>query len=359
MKIIKTPMKACPPNGLVFFDIETTGLSARTSQVYLIGLMRNEGDSCVLTQLFCEAPDEERTLLETFMSMLSPAETLVHYNGCGFDIPFLNARFKKYSVDCFIDPDKTRDLYKDLIHYKKYLPCDNLKLKTVESAADFHRTDTYDGGELIQMYASLLGRIRLAAITKKPEDTETVNNMTATILLHNSDDLEGLYRVYQKTRINDALSGLVLPAAEYDPFALTLTFNCPLFPFETEFNLSSFNLNNGRNACELIIPVYDGELKYFFKDYKNYTYVIDRDMCMHNSVVSGIAKENKKKCTKETAYIKKSGRFIPLPKAMVDEVTEKSMKVFKKSYDDKLFYIEATADPVFLNRYAIKLIEGL
>ncbi len=359
MKIIKTIKETCPPDGLVLFDIETTGLSARTAQVYLIGIMRKEENSGLLTQLCCEAPDEEKELLETFISMLSPDETLVHYNGCGFDIPFLNARFRKYAVNCFIDPDKTRDLYKDLLHYKKYLPCDNLKLKTVEGTSGFNRTDTYDGAELIKLYASFLGRLRLASITKKHEDIEEADSLMQKILQHNSDDLEGLNSVFAKTRIKDALSGILLPDAEYDPFTLTLTYPSPLFPAETEFNLPYFSLNNGKNACELIVPITEGELKYFFSDYKNYTYVIDTDMCMHNSVVSGIAKDNRKKCTRETAYIKKTGRFIPIPQTMIDTFSEKGIKVFKKSYEDKMFYIEEPTDPAILGQYAVKLLEGL
>ncbi len=359
MKIIKSNKDLCPERGLVFFDIETTGLSAQTSFVYLIGFMRYENDKCVLTQLFCEDPNEEKEMLETFVSLVSPGETLIHYNGSGFDIPYLNRKFKKYGIPQFINADKTRDLYKEILHFKKYFPTENLKLKTIEAVAGFNRRDTYDGAELIKLYSELLGRIRLAAITNKPEDNDNVQNMTAGILLHNSDDLEGLYAVYEKTGIQAALSGELDFSVDLTPFELTVSYAAPLFPVEFEISLPILGMSNGKKATEISIPVKNGSLKYFFSDYKNYTYIIDRDMCMHNSVVSGVSKENKKKCTKETAYIKKEGKFIPLPASMADMAEERKMRLFKENYNDRLFYIEVPEDSEFIKEYILCLLKDI
>ncbi len=359
MKIVKSVKSLNIEKGSVFFDIETTGLSAQTSFVYLIGLMKSENRECVLTQLFCEDPSEEKELLETFKAMLSSEDTLIHYNGSGFDIPYLNKKFKKHSVDFCIDADKTRDLYKELLHFKKYLPTDNLKLKTIEYAAGFIRKDTKDGAELIKLYSELLGRMRLASITQKNEDKDKVKEMTDTILLHNSDDLEGLYAVYEKTFIQAALSGNLDPDIDMNSFELSVTYPVPLFPVEAELALPTLNLSNGKHRTELLIPIKEGALKYFFSDYKNYTYIIDRDMCMHNSVVSGISKDNKKKCTKETAYIKKNGRFIPLPLNMTDMAEERRMRLFKENYTDKTFYIEITEDKEFIKEYVTCLLNEI
>ncbi|MCR5824834.1 MAG: ribonuclease H-like domain-containing protein [Lachnospiraceae bacterium] len=358
MKIIKSVRDHVFPSGLVFFDIETTGLSPRTSSLYLIGAMRNEEEKCVLTQFFADAQSEEKQLLEAFVSYLSPEETLVHFNGTTFDIPYLDHKFKVHGIDHYINPDKTEDLYREIAHYKKYLPLENLKLKTVEAAAGFKRSDTYEGAELIKLYANFIGRVRLASITKKTEDTENAESILKSILLHNSDDLEGLLAVYKKTNIGAALTGNFDFHTDITPFDLTISVNTPLFPAEFEFEHSLYTLSNGKKSCELIVHVKEGPLKYFFQDYKNYTYVIDKDMCMHNSVVSGIAKENKKKCTKETAYIKKPGRFIPLPKALADVAAEKGFKLFKEEYNDKTFYIEINEDHEFLKEYAICLLRG-
>ncbi len=359
MKIIRTVKNPVPESNIRFFDIETTGLSAQTSFVYLIGIMGTEKDQCILTQFFCEDPNEEKELLEAFVSVLSSEYTLIHYNGSGFDIPYLNKKFKKYGINFFIDPEKTRDLYKEILHFKKYLPLDNLKLKTVEAAAGFERKDTYDGAELIHIYSELLGKIRLASLTGKPEDIEKADQQRDILLLHNSDDLEGLYAVYCKTYIQAALSGHLSPTVDLNPFELTFSYPKPLFPVETEISLPFLNLSNNNKGCEISVPVKSGVMKYFFSDYKNYTYIIDRDMCMHNSVVSGVSKDNKKKCTKETAYIKKSGSFLPIPKSMLDYSEERRMRLFKESYDSKIFYTEINKDSDFLNEYMLSILNEI
>ena len=359
MKIIKTIEKAVLDEGPAFFDIETTGLSARTSNVYLIGLMRKEGNDTVLTQYLCESLDEEKEMLETFVSALREDETLIHYNGAGFDIPYLNKKFKHYSIAFEIIPEKTRDLYKELLHFKKYFPTDNIKLKTMEAAAGFAREDKYDGAELIKLYSTLLGRFRLASITGKKEDEDSANSLLREILLHNSDDIEGLYDIYLKTNIQAALSGYLDFSPEITPFELILSYNVPLFPLDLELAFSGVNLGNNAHGCEISIPVKETTLKYFFPDYRNYTYVIDRDMCMHNSVVSGISKDNKKKCTKETAYIKKAGRYIPIPAAMVDSLGGYGLHLFKESYEDKIFYAELKDNREFFKEYAKYILKEL
>ncbi len=359
MKIIRSLNNKHLPKGLVFFDIETTGLTPQTSSVFLIGIMREEEQGCVITQLFSESPEKEKEILDDFITLLSPEETLIHYNGTTFDIPYLNRKFRKYGINRSIDASLTRDIYKELIHYKKYLPTENLKLKTIEAAADYKRTDTFDGSELIQLYAKYLGIARLTDITQSPAHKASMNTMLQAILLHNSDDLEGLYRVFQATNIFDALSGVSEPTVEITPFEIVFTYPSPLFPAVFEFNMPGFCINNGNKACEVTVPVKTGEFKYFFSDYKNYTYIIDRDMCMHNSVVSGIAKENKKKCTRDTAYIKKEGRFIPIPAALTDTAAERNMRLFKENFNDKGFYAELNEDEDFLRLYITALLKTM
>ena len=54
------------PTGLFFFDIETTGLSAKTSQLYLIGCLYTDGTQFQLHQWFAENYADEKLLLTTF-----------------------------------------------------------------------------------------------------------------------------------------------------------------------------------------------------------------------------------------------------------------------------------------------------
>ena len=60
-------------NGDVFFDIETTGLSWRTSHLYLIGALFFDpaADTFTLRQWFLDRPTEEKEMLVSFFTFLS------------------------------------------------------------------------------------------------------------------------------------------------------------------------------------------------------------------------------------------------------------------------------------------------
>ena len=76
----------------IFFDIETTGFSAARSQVYMIGYACRTADKICATQLFAENLSEEPELLSAFLDALSSCDTLISFNGTGFDVPFLKSR---------------------------------------------------------------------------------------------------------------------------------------------------------------------------------------------------------------------------------------------------------------------------
>ena len=59
--------------------------------------------------------------------------------------------------------------------------------------------------------------------------------------------------------------------------------------------------------------VYEGELKLFYKDYKNYYYFPMEDVAYHKSVAEFAGKSARIKATPQTAYIKKAGTFVPAP----------------------------------------------
>ena len=66
-------------NGDVFFDIETTGLSWRTSHLYLIGALFFDpaADAFTLRQWFLDRPTEEKEMLVSFFTFLSDVKQLL------------------------------------------------------------------------------------------------------------------------------------------------------------------------------------------------------------------------------------------------------------------------------------------
>ena len=92
MKFIRTKLNlSCNPGfqlpaDTLLFDIETTGLSADTSYLYLIGVICSEDGEPTLLQWFCDEFSEEKEVLSSFRDFITNYARLVHYNGTGFDI---------------------------------------------------------------------------------------------------------------------------------------------------------------------------------------------------------------------------------------------------------------------------------
>ncbi|MDD3244107.1 MAG: ribonuclease H-like domain-containing protein [Eubacteriales bacterium] len=77
----------------VFLDTETTGLSGGVGTVaFLIGIGFLQEDSFVVEQYFMEDYDAETDMLHRLCRRLANFDTLVSYNGKGFDVPIVNSR---------------------------------------------------------------------------------------------------------------------------------------------------------------------------------------------------------------------------------------------------------------------------
>ena len=86
MKIISNPLTGITPDypienlgnrdEFLFLDIETTGLSAEFSMIYLIGCCYYERGRLTKRQWFAECPDDEAAILEDFSAFLSGRFTI-------------------------------------------------------------------------------------------------------------------------------------------------------------------------------------------------------------------------------------------------------------------------------------------
>ena len=241
-------------------------------------------------------------MLSLFLAFLSDKCTLIHYNGTGFDIPYLNKKIKRHCLQGFIDSTATTDLYKLLLPFKKHTQFPDFKQKTLEEACGFQREDTFSGGDLIEVYAAYTGKFRLASLTGKTEEADALRHV---LLLHNHDDLLGLLFLYQKTHIQALWEGHLTPSVLKLPGGIAYSFDVPLLPFPLTLTLNDCTLTVTEQETDLFLPLYEGELKYFFKDYKNYSYLKFEDIAVHNSVAEWVDKDAKEKCKPDTAYQKK------------------------------------------------------
>jgi len=134
----------------MIFDIETTGLSPKSSNVILIGFIVFEDDTAFIHQLFAEHTDEEVEILKNFVVYCRKVDTLINFNGSSFDIPYLNKRFCDYGNSYQIHPKLSFDL--DRICRSSRLDVINYKLKTLEIYLGIPREDMISGRESISLY---------------------------------------------------------------------------------------------------------------------------------------------------------------------------------------------------------------
>lgn len=155
-------------------DIETTGLSRKKDTIYLVGILYFK-KGWYLDQYFLNTLENEKLLLKEVINRLNNFKKIITYNGESFDLPFINTRARKYTLEESIDLDKSLDLYRLIKKDKDILNLKNLKLKTIEESLGYFREDIYSGYDCIAFYKDFIVN---SSLDKKE-----------IVLRHNFDDL--------------------------------------------------------------------------------------------------------------------------------------------------------------------------
>lgn len=330
------PIKEYDINDIVFFDIETTGFSPETTALYLIGCVYYKEGSWNIIEWFADDYSSERNILESFFRFIKNYKVLLHYNGTGFDIPYILKKCKFHNIDYNFDEIISIDIYKCIYPYKKVLKVENLKQKTIEKFLDINRNDTYTGGELIDVYRNYL--------KYKHDNDAKHEELLNLLLLHNEEDLKGMLTIIQILCYSDLF--------EKD-FEITKVF------LEEEFLQIQFLLSNSLpkrvsygnetiyisafgNHATIKVTLYKNELKFFYDNYKDYYYLPNEDTAIHKSVAFYVDKDFRTRAKAANCYSKKTGCFVPQYKDII-------LPYFKIDYYDKIKYVEATNE--FLNNY--------
>lgn len=329
------------PDKAVFFDIETTGLSAHMAGLYLIGAVFFEplSMSWRLLQLFAESAADEPTMLEEFFRLLDGRSQLVSFNGEGFDIPFLRKVCAQYNLTHPLDRLESYDIYRMLRPAKRLLMLKSYKLKSCEEFLGIYREDRFSGQELIQVYMDYL----------RERDDERLS----MLLLHNAEDLKNLPMVLPilsysyLTSASARLTKTELTALPTgDGTVLDLHYETELnLPIPLDIDLSNTKksvlspqqmlISLYENKIELSIRLFSGELKYYFPDYKSYYYLPKEDTAIHSSLAEFVDSRHRKKASPKTAYQRKKGLFLP-------ELSPVFTPVFLPEYKSRLMYSEWT-----------------
>ena len=316
-----------PRERIVFFDIETTGLGTSGSSIYLIGTVSFEDGHWNLRQYFAESLLEEADLMAAFFKLIREKKELgrvflISYNGDGFDIPFIKNCVRQYRLPYDFTGTYSVDLLKKVRPLKGMLGLKDCKLKTVERMCGIDREDKYSGGELIYVYEEYL---RLASLDPEsceytPLNLKLKDKLLETLLLHNAEDIADMPLImdilsYGKIFEGDyeIIESRVLKDRRVWDIHARLTAPLPKGFYE---ETPEYVLSIGEEDPEemnLAVTLYDGELKYFFVDYKNYYYLPAEDCAIHKSVGTYVDRSARKQATARTCYQKKKGCFVPQP----------------------------------------------
>lgn len=287
----------------VFFDIETTGLSRDKASIYLIGAGVYSEDTYTIHQWFAESADDESTILDNFLSFIEPFETIIHFNGNSFDIPFVNHRSNLYGYEGIPTDINSIDLYKNISPYKNILKLDNLQQKTIEKFLDINRDDEYDGGKLIKIYKSYV---------KHP-----TQDSLDLLLLHNHDDMLGLAKLILTENFVHLLSGqanIKITRSYLNSYMNSDNDTCEelIYEMTTDINIPkkiSYGVGNyyiiaNNNSIILKILLIDNKLSVYYDNYKDYYYLPAEDMAIHKSLATYVDKKNRQPATADNCYSK-------------------------------------------------------
>ena len=150
------------PDRVLALDIETTGLSPQQNAIYLIGCAYREDGRWKRIQWFDETGTGESDILTCFLLFAKKYDTLLHYNGDRFDLPFLSARIVHNGLQLlpgaenFPAQRSSVDLYKVLQPYKKLFALSDLRQQTVEQFVGTGRTEDRSGRDLVRIYRAYI-----------------------------------------------------------------------------------------------------------------------------------------------------------------------------------------------------------
>lgn len=299
------PDKSIHDSDLLLFDIETTGFSPDITSIYLIGCCYYQNNSWNLIQFFADDYISEEMLLKSFLSLAKNFRILVHFNGSGFDIPYIQKKLVHYKIAFSFDSFLQLDLYKKIVPYKNLLNLPNLKQKTVEDFLGLPRVDTYTGGELIEVYVNYM--------KAKFSHREEMEEEFQKLLLHNEEDVTNLIRLTSILAYCDLFEEqpvIVNVKKDNDATVFSLQLRNPIQQ-TISFQTPDLYFRAAHSNAELVIPTVTGTFKYFYSNYKDYYYLPAEDTAIHKSVAEFVDKEYRVKAKAATCYTKKHGIFLP------------------------------------------------
>ena len=267
-----------PPEKTAFLDLETKAFGRKNSRILYLGLIFQENGTWQVRQWLPEQTEEEKEMLQEVLTLLPRFSCLIHYNGNSFDLPVLTRRCTALALPLDLSSSESIDLYRCFAPLKKLLGFPHLDQRSLEGFLGLERSGAWNNDLLL--LPGLLAFFPYLSL------------------------LDGGFTVTQAVFKEETADQPVLSVqAEL------------LHPVPKPFSL---HLPQGYLSCQgtgfgfLLYGIRD-TLKYYYPDYQNYYYLPEEDQAIHKSVADCVDPAYRKKATRNTCYIKKTGIFLPQP----------------------------------------------
>lgn len=340
-----------PLEQILFLDIETTGFTAKSSYLYMIGCAYYTGEHFCVRQWMAEKYEEESDILNAFFDFAANYRFLIHFNGNNFDIPYLQQKAASLGLSHHFDDHDGIDIYKRIAPYKFFLKLPNCKQKTVEQFLHIDREDKYTGGELINIYHDYV--------------REPIPEFRDLLLLHNKEDVIGMMQILPILSYHDIFNGKVtakkVQANYYTDYngnkrqelLMTVALPNPL-PVPVSASAENCYFKGEEGTATIRVPILEEELKYYYANYKDYYYLPSEDIALHKSVADFVDKEFRVQATAATCYTRKYSQYLRQWDISFEPF-------FKRDYKSKEIYFELTdelkKDRSAFSRYASHVLD--
>ena len=333
---------------MLLFDIETTGLKKESTQLYLIGCVYYQNGHWFTIQWLTENASDEFDVLEEFLDFAQSYNVLVHFNGDGFDLPYLQYKADYYQLGIDFGKFRSFDIYKRAKKSRKMLAMKSMSQKSIEQFLGIYREDQLNGGLLIPVYYNY-------------EKTNS-KELERLLLLHNYDDLQGMLKILPILCYTDALEGKLklLKREECQNTAIfeyEMETSVPVMfeaHFQAECQENEITVCMEKNMLQISVPILDTIGRIPLDNVSDYYYLPEQDMVIHKDLAQFMEKSRRVKATKKNCCLKKQSRFILQPKSCF--APEFYLEGYKKSTFADYNALIQDADSVKLTNYGYDLL---
>ncbi|MBQ9023498.1 MAG: ribonuclease H-like domain-containing protein [Eubacterium sp.] len=298
---------------MLFFDLETTGLSASRNRIYLVGLGWLEGDQVIVRQYLAEDASDEASVLAATLSLASEKRftALATFNGTTFDLPFFEKRCEKHAAvledvvfaacDVCSDSDTGSssrifsamdhlDLYRQIHPIRHFFPMEHFRQKDYEKLLGIGREDQYDGGKLVSVYHRF-------EKTKKQADCDL-------LCLHNKEDVFGMFHLISLLaclQVKEEVSIDSLQVTSANEVSVRFRLEVPV-PISIRQLKTTGSLLLRKTSGLAVLPLYKGALRCYLPNPKDYFYLTAEDTVVHKSVGQFVDPAFRRKAEPEECY---------------------------------------------------------